>query len=167
MQPDIEQLDEIQIDPTKPDRLISVGSLLDGTVCNKLVKFLRDNQDCFAWSHSNIPGIDPKVTTHQLNIDPSHKPVKQKRQKLGIERNRIVNEEVRKLIEARFIREVHYPEWIANVIIMKKKNGKWRVYIDFTDLNKTCPKDSFPLPHINRLVDATAKYELLSFMDAI
>ena len=113
-----------------------------------------------------MPGIDPEVTTHRLNVDPSHKPVKQKRRKLGIERNKIINDEVRKLIEAGFIKEVQYPDWLANVVIVKKKNGKWRVCIDFTDLNKACPKDSFPLPHIDRLVDATAGHELLSFMDA-
>ena len=59
-----------------------------------------------------------------------------------------------------------YPDWLANPVVVKKKNGKWRVCVDFTDLNKACPKDSFPLPHIDRLVEATAGNELLSFMDA-
>ena len=159
-------MDEIQLDPAQPDRVINIGSLLGDTIRHQLLSFLRNNQDCFAWSHKDMPGIDPEVTTHRLNVDPSHKPVKQKRRKLGIERNTIVNDEVRKLIEAGFIKEVQYPDWLANVVIVKKKNGKWRVCIDFTDLNKACPKDSFPLPHIDRLVDATAGHELLSFMDA-
>ncbi|KAJ9553199.1 hypothetical protein OSB04_017244 [Centaurea solstitialis] len=64
------------------------------------------------------------------------------------------------------IREVKYPEWLANVVVVQKKNGKWRVCIDFTDLNKACPKDPFPLPHIDAMVDATAGHELLTFMDA-
>ena len=71
-----------------------------------------------------MTGIDPTVTTHQLNVDPNHKLVKQKRQKLGIERNQIMNDEVHKLIEAGFIREVHYQDWLTNVVIVKKKNGK-------------------------------------------
>ena len=71
-----------------------------------------------------MPGIDPEVTTHRLNVDPNHKPVKQKRWKLNIERNRIFNDEVRKLIEPGFIRKVHYPDWLANIVIVKKKNGK-------------------------------------------
>ena len=162
----MEKLDEVQLDPAQPDRVINIGSLLGDTIRQQLLSFLRSNQDCFAWSHKDMPGIDPEVTTHRLNVDPSHKPVKQKRRKLGIERNTIVNDEVRKLIEAGFIKEVQYPDWLANVVIVKKKNGKWRVCIDFTDLNKACPKDSFPLPHIDRLVDATAGHELLSFMDA-
>ncbi|KAH7576582.1 hypothetical protein JRO89_XS01G0112900 [Xanthoceras sorbifolium] len=64
------------------------------------------------------------------------------------------------------VREVNYPDWLANLVVVKKKNGKWRVCIDFTDLNKACPKDFFPLPHIDMIVDATAGHELLSFMNA-
>ena len=64
------------------------------------------------------------------------------------------------------IREVEYPEWLANVVLVKKVNGKWRLCIDFTDVNRVCPKDSFPLPRIDLIVDATANHELLSFMDA-
>ena len=75
-------------------------------------------------------------------------------------------EEVRKLLEAGFIREVYYPDWLANEVMVRKNNGKWRMCIDFTDLNKACPKDSYPLPRIDTLVDSTAKHELLSFMDA-
>ena len=66
----------------------------------------------------------------------------------------------------KFIREVYYPDWIANVIMVKKANGKWRMCVDFTDLNKACPKDSYPLPRIDQLVDSTASHKLLSFMDA-
>uniref|UniRef100_A0A251S1L9 Putative reverse transcriptase domain-containing protein n=1 Tax=Helianthus annuus TaxID=4232 RepID=A0A251S1L9_HELAN len=64
------------------------------------------------------------------------------------------------------IREVKYPKWLANVVVVQKKNGKWRVCVDFTDLNKACPKDPFPLPHIDSMMDATAGHELLTFMDA-
>ena len=64
------------------------------------------------------------------------------------------------------VREVMYPEWLANVVVVPKKNGKWRVCVDYTDLNKACPKDPYPLPHIDCMVDATAGYEMLSFMDA-
>ena len=75
-------------------------------------------------------------------------------------------EEVRKLLEAGFIREVYYPNWLANVVMVKKNNGKWRMCVDFTDLNRACPKDSYPLPRIDTLLDSTARHELLSFMDA-
>ncbi|KAL5561391.1 hypothetical protein UlMin_031138 [Ulmus minor] len=113
-----------------------------------------------------MPGIDPKVIVHRLNIDPSFRPVKQKRRTFNAERYMAINTEVDKLLKADFIREANYPEWIANVVLVKKANGNWRVCVDFTDLNKACPKDSFPLPRIDQLVDATAGHELLSFMDA-
>ena len=75
-------------------------------------------------------------------------------------------EEVTKLLTAGFIREVYYPDWLANVVLVKKANGKWRICVDFTDLNKACPKDSFPLPRIDQLVDSTTGHKLLTFMDA-
>ena len=72
-----------------------------------------------------------------------------------------------KLLEAGFIREVFYPEWLANVVMVKKNNDKWRMCVDFIDLNKACPKDSFPLPRIDQLVDSIVGHKLLSFMDAL
>jgi hypothetical protein len=92
--------------------------------------------------------------------------VKQRRRTFAAERNQAVAEEVEKLLKAGFIREVDYPEWLANVVLVKKSNGKWRMCVDFTDLNKACPKDSFPLPRIDLLVNSTSGHELLSFMDA-
>ena len=82
------------------------------------------------------------------------------------EREKVINEEVGKLLQVGAIREVEYPEWLANVVLVKKANGKWRLCIDFTDVNRACLKDSFPLPQIDLIVDATADHELLSFMDA-
>ena len=75
-------------------------------------------------------------------------------------------DEVNKLLTANFIREVYYSMWLANVNMVKKANEKWRMCVDFTDLNNACPKDSFPLPRIDQLVDSTARHKLLTFMDA-
>ncbi|KAJ9542421.1 hypothetical protein OSB04_028927 [Centaurea solstitialis] len=111
-------------------------------------------------------GIDPSIISHKLNVDPTIKPIKQKRRKFAPERNKVINDEVDNLLKTGKIREVKYPEWLANVVVVQKKNGKWRVCIDFTDLNKACPKDPFPLPHIDAMVDATAGHDLLTFMDA-
>ena len=112
-------------------------------------------------------GIDPVVITYKLYVAPSFKHVKQKRRSFTLERQKEINEEFSKLLQARAVREVDYPDWLANVVLVKKANGKWRLYIDFTDVNQACPKDSFPLPQINLIVDATAGHELLSFMDAL
>ena len=111
-------------------------------------------------------GIDLTVITHKLNVSPSFKPIKQKRRSFALERHKAINEEVDKLLQANAIREVEYLEWLANVVLIKKENDKWRLCIDFTDINRACPKDSFPIPRIYLIVDATAGHELLSFMDA-
>jgi hypothetical protein len=162
----MEDLDEVSIDSSRPDRKVFIGSRLSKETREQLIDFLRERQGSFAWSHSDMVGIDPEVIVHQLQVDPDHQPVKQKRRKFAPERNKVINEEIQKLIDIGSVKEVKYPDWLANVVVVKKKNGKWRVCIDFTDLNKACPKDSFPLPHIDMLVDATAGHELLSFMDA-
>ncbi|KAL0355700.1 UNVERIFIED_CONTAM: Transposon Ty3-G Gag-Pol polyprotein [Sesamum radiatum] len=84
----------------------------------------------------------------------------------GVERSQVIKEEVDKLLKAKYIRPVQYPEWMANVVLVPKLNGKWRLCIDFTDLNKACPKNPFPLPRIDVLVDSTSGCEMLSFLDA-
>jgi hypothetical protein len=159
-----EDMDEVEIDG--PDKKVRVGSQLAREIRDRLQHFLRNNKDVFAWTHEDMPGIDPSVIVHQLNVDPSSKPVKQKRRSFAPERNQAAAEEVEKLLQAGFIKEAHYPDWLANVVLVKKANGKWRMCVDFTDLNKACPKDSFPLPRIDVLVDSTSGHELLSFMDA-
>ena len=80
--------------------------------------------------------------------------------------HQVIQAEVDNLLKARFIREIKYPEWLANVVVVPKKGGKWRVCMDYTDLNEASPKDSFPLPRIDQLVDASARHGMLSFLDA-
>ena len=103
---------------------------------------------------------------HRLNVSPSFPPIRQKKRVFAQERDQAIAEEVGKLQEVGFIREVYYPNWLANVVMVKKANGKWRMCVDFTDMNKACPKDSYPLPRVDVLVDSTAQHQLLSFMDA-
>jgi hypothetical protein len=94
-------------------------------------------------------GIDSSIISHKLNVNPCLRPIKQKRRVFASERNNAIMEEVDKLFTANFIKEVFYPDWLANVVMVKKANGKWRMCVDFTDLNKACPKDSFSLPRID------------------
>ena len=133
---------------------------------DELVKFLKKNLDIFAWRHEDMLGIDGDVIEHHLNVDPMKKLVQQKRRVFSLERNKAVMEEVEKLLIVGFIREVNYLEWLANIVMVKKSNRKWRMCVDFTDLNNACPKKSFPLPRIDQLVGSTTGHELLTFMDA-
>ena len=139
---------------------------MEGKIKKDLIRFLRENIDVFAWSNEDMLGIDPNVITHRLNVHPSSKPMRQKKRVFAPERDNATKEEVQKLTLAKFIREVYYPDWLANVVMVNKANGKWRMCVDFTDLNKAYPKDSYPLPRINQLVDSTVGHRLLSFMDA-
>ena len=111
--------------------------------------FLKEHKDVFAWSHEDMPNIDPLVIVHKLNVDPTYKPVIHKSRKFNPERYTAISKEVDKLLKEKSIREAHYPEWLANVIMVKKANWKWRICIDYTDLNKVCPKDSFSMPWID------------------
>ena len=112
-----------------------------------------------------MPGIDPSIIVHRLSVSPLFSPIQQKKRVFAQERDKAIAEEVRKLLELDFIREVYYLNWLANVVMVKKTNGKWRICVDFTDLNKAFPENSYPLPRIDTLVDSTARHLLLSFMD--
>ena len=162
----VEELKEVILDESRPGRTTRMGTLASPMVRQNLISFLRMNQDVFAWSHEDMPGIDPSIIVHRLNVKSNSSLVRQKKQVFAQERDKVVAEEVRKLLEADFIREVYYLDWLANVVMVRKNNGKWRMCVDFTDLNRACSKDSYPLPRIDTLVDSTARHKLLSFMDA-
>jgi hypothetical protein len=131
-----------------------------------LVNFLRVNADVFAWSPSDIPGIPREVAEHALEIRAGSKPMKQHLCRFDEEKRKVIGEEIHKLLDVGFIKEVHHLEWLANPILVKKKSGKWRMCVDCTSLNKACPKVPFPLPCIDQIVDSTAGCETLSFLDA-
>ncbi|RVW26255.1 Transposon Ty3-I Gag-Pol polyprotein [Vitis vinifera] len=118
-------------------RELKIGSPLSTDERDRLIHLLRSYLDVFAWSYEDMPGLDPSI----------------------------VKEEIQKQLSVGFISVVEYPEWLANVVPVPKKDGKVRVCVDFRDLNKASPKDDFPLPHIDLLVDGTAGHSMLSFMD--
>ena len=154
----VEKLEEIPFDSSDPGRTTKIGTLANPTIRQELITFLRGNQDVFAWSYEDMPGIDPSVMVHRLNVSLAFPPVRQKKRVFAPERDQAIAEEVRKLQEASFIREVYYLDWLANVVMVKKASGKWRMCVDFIDLNKACPKDSYPLPRVDVLVDSTARH---------
>ena len=162
----VKELEEVTLDESRPEWTTRMGTSSSQMVRQALRMFLKQNQDVFAWSHEDMPGIDPSIIVHRLNVSPSSPPIRQKKRVFAQERDGAIAEEVQKLLDANFIREVYYPNWLANVVIVKKANKKWRMCVDFTDLNRACPKDNYPLPWIDTLVNSTARHQLLSFMDA-
>ncbi|RDY12155.1 hypothetical protein CR513_03082, partial [Mucuna pruriens] len=148
------------------DQKTHIGTTLNEEEEKLLVSTLQKNADVFAWTAKDMPGLDPRFMCHELSIKPGSKPVVQKKRKQGEEKRAAIKEEVEKLLAAGFVREVQYPTWLANVVMVRKANGRWRMCTDYTDLNKACPKDPYPLPSIDRLVDEVSGQALLSFMDA-
>ena len=113
-----------------------------------------------------MPRVPAELAEHSLHVDPKARPMKQGLRRLNEERHKIVGEEIAQLLDAGFIVDVFHPKWLANPVLVQKKNGEWRMCIDYTSLNKVCPKDPFALPRIDQIIDAIAGSELLCFLDA-
>lgn len=134
-EPPREAIEQVPIDDNDPERRVRIGSELSPDIRAELIDFLKETVSTFAWKTTDMIGIDPSIICHELNIDLTYKPIKQKRRKLGPERAAAVNAEVERHMNAGSIREVNYLEWIANPVVVMKNNGSWRVCVDFTDLN--------------------------------
>ena len=161
-----EEIVKFQVHPTDPNKTLSIGAHLDPVVAAALRTFLRENWDIFSWHHSDMPGIPHKLAEHSLNIIKGFKPVKQTLRRFSEPKRQAMGEELAKLLEAGFIREIKHPDWLANLVMMPKKDKSWRLCVDFKDLNKACPKDPFPLPRIDQIIDATVGHDSLCFLDA-
>jgi len=146
-------------------KMIQVGNTLTTFEKNALVALLTEFKEVLAWSYEDMPGIDTDIVQHCNSTNPTMKPVKRKFRRMKLELTLKIKEEVEKQYNAGFLRVVNYPEWLANMVPVPKKDGKVRICVDFRDMNKASPKDDFPLPHINILVNNTTGHALLSFKD--
>ncbi|XP_017224785.1 uncharacterized protein LOC108201008 [Daucus carota subsp. sativus] len=162
----IEDTEEVALYDEEPTKVVKVGKSLSPVIKSGLIALLREYRDVFAWTAIDMPGIPEEIALHRLNIKPGVKPVRQKKRIFSPEKQQAIGAEINKLLEAGFIKEVQFPKWIANAVLVKKSNGKWRMCIDYSDLNRACPKDFYPLPNIDQLIDSTVGNELISFMDA-
>ena len=127
-----------------PEKFTYINSFLNNEERAQLRLALLRNIDVFAWRHSDMVGISPTVASHKLNVLPIANPVRQRVRRFHLDRNQVIKTEVNNLLAVGFIRKVKYPEWLANVVVVPKNGGKWRVCVDYTDLNKAYPKDSSP-----------------------
>ncbi|GKV25036.1 hypothetical protein SLEP1_g34544 [Rubroshorea leprosula] len=151
---------------TKDDRKeIKINAHLSTEERKELIELLSEFQDVFAWSYKDMPGLDPDIAVHVIPLYSEAKPVKQKLRRMKPEVLLKVKEEVKKLLDVNFIETVMYPGWVANIVPIMKKDGRVRVYVEYRDLNKASPKDDFPLPHIQILLDNAAKNAWFSFVD--
>jgi len=113
-----------------------------------------------------MSGVSPYIITHKLSVYKETRPFAQKKRNLGIEKRLEAKEEAKKLLSVEFIREAQYTTWLVNEVMITKPNSKWRMYVNYTNINRGFPKDSYPPPNIDRLVDGAASHKILSFLDA-
>ena len=128
------------------EKFFQVGAQLPLQEKGELVEFLKKNVDVFAWNAFEAPRVNPSFICYHLNVNPSVTPKKQPHRRSSKEHFDAVKDEVTKFKQAGVIKEVFYPEWLANTVVVKKKTRKWRVYVDFSKMNKACPKDPFLMP---------------------
>jgi hypothetical protein len=151
--------------PRVLDRTVCIGAEASQNEQAELLAFLDKNSDVFAWSTFDLVGVSRDVIEHRLQVSPTARPKKQKLHKMSEENVEAVKDEVQRLLDEGFIREVVYPEWLVNIVMVRKKNGKWQMYMDVTDLNKCCPKDVFPLARIDKIVDSAMGCEMMVLLD--
>jgi hypothetical protein len=147
------------------DRAVVIGAHLSPEEEKELIEFLNKNKNVFTWSAKDLQGVDRDIIAHALDTDERVTPKKQKLRKMFEEKAKVVEAEVQRLQDAKVIREVMYPVWLANTVPVKKKNVKWRMRVDFLDLNKACKKNDFPLERVDKVVDEAANNEMLSLLD--
>uniref|UniRef100_A0A2N9FRF5 Uncharacterized protein n=1 Tax=Fagus sylvatica TaxID=28930 RepID=A0A2N9FRF5_FAGSY len=144
---------------------VSISASLSVEERMHLVELLKEYQDVFAWQYDEMPGIDPKLVAHSLNVEPGTKPVVQPMRTFHPQVEAQITQEVKKLLSAGFIKPIQHPRWLSNIVPVKKKNDQIRCCVDFRNLNKACPKDEFPLPNMDLLIDSAAGHAMFSFMD--
>ncbi|XP_070028705.1 uncharacterized protein [Nicotiana sylvestris] len=130
-----------------------------------LIQLLFEYRDVFAWSYDDMPGLSADLVVHKLPTYPGFPLVQQKQRKFKTDMSDKIKEEIMKQLSANVVRAIRYTTWVANVVPVLKKDGKTRDCVDYRDLNKTSPKDNFPLLNIHILVDNCAKHEIQSFVD--
>ena len=161
-----EKLEEVDLGfGSQEPRPISISASLTEKEKLELMVLLKEFKDVFAWDYSEMLGLDPGLVAHTLNVDPKAKPMAQPARIFHIEIEGQIVKEVQKLLAVGFIKPIQHPRWLSNIVLVKKKNGQIRCCVDFKNLNKTYPKDEFPLPNMDLLIDSTAGSAMFSFMD--
>ncbi|GJY83181.1 hypothetical protein Tco_0496557 [Tanacetum coccineum] len=145
----LEEKIRVAIHPEYPEQTIAIGSTLTKKGRKELCTLLGQNLDVFAWKPADMTGVPRSIAEHRLNIREGCPPVRQKKRGQAPERNKAIQEEVEKLVDAGIMKEVHYHSWLSNPVMVKKHDGTWRMCVDFKDLNNACPKDCYPLPEID------------------
>ena len=161
-----EELEEVDLGSnSREPRPISISASLIEKEKSELILLLKEFKDFFAWDYSEMPGLDPGLVAHTLNVDPEAKPVAQPTRIFHTEIEGQIVKEVQKLLAVGFIKPIQHSRWLSNIVPVKKKNSQIRCCVDFKNLNKAYPKDEFSLPNMDLLIDSMAGSAMFSFMD--
>jgi len=133
----------------EPRRILNINPNLSDSEIQQLIKLLHENKEAFAWDYTDMKGISPKLCTHCIYIKEGCRPVCQPQRRMNPNLREIFKEEIQKLLNVGFINPISDSEWVSPLVIVPKKNGKWRVCVDYRALNKATQKDHFPLPFID------------------
>ena len=158
-------IEKVNVGSESEPMTVAISTYLEPDQRQGLVSLLMEFKDCFAEKYEDIPGLSPDLVCHQLPTLPNKKPIQQAPRRMNADTMVSVKEEVEKMHKSGIIRVAKYNEWLSNIVPVRKKNGKMRVCVDYRDLNNATPKDVYPMPVADLLVDAVARHELLSFMD--
>jgi hypothetical protein len=153
------------LDTSIPNQTILISEDLTIEQESKLLSYLHHNNYVFGWSALDLVSVSRTTIELGLSNDPSICLNKEKLRKMSDEKTEAAKAEVHRLLEAKFIEPVEYPTWLANVFMVKKNSSKWQMCINFTSLNKACPKDNFTLAIINKIVDLVAGCQVMSLVD--
>jgi hypothetical protein len=160
-----DELEEIDIGPGDKPRPTFISRKLHPSLREPMITLLKEYADCFAWDYTEMPGLDRSVVEHRLPLKSVFRPFQQRIRQMKADVLVEVKKEIEKMLEAGFIRACRYAEWISSVVPVQKKDGRWRVCVDFRDLNRATPKDEYPMPVAEILINAAAGHKILSFMD--
>ena len=161
-----EELEEVDLGfGSQGPRPISINASLTGREKSKLILLLKEFKDVFVWDYSEMPRLDPGLVVHMLYVDLEAKPVAQPARIFHTEMEGQIVKEVQKLLAIGFIKPIQHLCWLSNIVPVKKKNGQIRCCVGFRNLNRACPKDEFPLPNMDLLIDSAVGSALFSFMD--
>ncbi|KAK1626478.1 hypothetical protein QYE76_000793 [Lolium multiflorum] len=160
-----DELEEVDIGPGDKPRPTFINKRLDPHLRGQMIALLKEYPDCFAWDYTEMPGLDRSIIEHRLPLKKGFRPFQQRARQMKAEILEEVKKEIEKMLAAGFIRPCRYAEWISSIVPVEKKDGRWRVAIDFRDLNRATPKDEYPMPVAETLINAAAGHKVLSFMD--
>jgi len=165
IKPHQEEVEMVNLEDEGEEKHIKIGAGLTKEMKLQLYTLLKEFKNIFAWLYKDMPGLDPEIVQHSLPLKPECHPIKQRLRRMKPKVSLKIKEEVEKQFNTEFLTVAQYPQWVANVVPVLKKDGKVRMCVDYRDLNRASPKDDFSLPHIDTLVDNTATSTLYSFMD--